>query len=77
MPAVANHAKRQLLEGKLAIGLGLRQARTVDIAQLFKTAGFDWLFIDCEHGSMDIDTAAQIWWRRSRRDHARGAGSGG
>ena len=39
MPAVVNHAKRQLREGKLAIGLGLRQARTVDSAQLFKTAG--------------------------------------
>jgi 2-keto-3-deoxy-L-rhamnonate aldolase RhmA len=60
MPAVVNHAKRQLREGKLAIGLGLRQARTVDSAQLFRTAGFDWLFIDCEHGSMDLDTAAQI-----------------
>ena len=47
-------------EGKLAIGLGLRQARTVDIAQIAKTSGFDWLFIDCEHNSMDPDTAAQI-----------------
>jgi 2-keto-3-deoxy-L-rhamnonate aldolase RhmA len=25
-----------------------------------KTAGFDWLFIDCEHNSMGTDTAAQI-----------------
>jgi len=60
MSTVVNHAKRQLREGKLAIGLGLRQARTVDIAQVCKTAGFDWLFIDCEHNSMDVDTAAQI-----------------
>ena len=60
MPAVPNHALRQLRAGKLAIGLGLRQARTVDSAQLFKTAGFDWLFIDREHGAMDLDTAAQI-----------------
>jgi 2-keto-3-deoxy-L-rhamnonate aldolase RhmA len=60
MTTVINHAKRQLREGKLAIGLGLRQARTVDIAQIAKTAGFDWLFIDCEHNSMDVDTAAQI-----------------
>jgi len=60
MTTVINHAKRQLREGKLAIGLGLRQARTVDIAQIAKTAGFDWLFIDCEHNAMDVDTAAQI-----------------
>jgi 2-keto-3-deoxy-L-rhamnonate aldolase RhmA len=60
MSAVVNHAKRQLREGRLAIGMGLRQARTVDIAQLAKTAGFDWLFIDREHSSMGLDTAAQI-----------------
>jgi 2-keto-3-deoxy-L-rhamnonate aldolase RhmA len=57
---VPNHALRQLRAGKLAVGLGLRQARTVDIAQILKTAGFDWMFIDCEHNSMGTDTAAQI-----------------
>jgi 2-keto-3-deoxy-L-rhamnonate aldolase RhmA len=58
--AVPNHALRQLRAGKLALGLGLHQARTVGIAQIAKTAGFDWLFIDGEHSSMDPDTAAQI-----------------
>ena len=60
MPAVVNHAKRQLREGKLAIGMGLRQARTVDIAQIARTCGFDWIFIDCEHSSMDTDIASQL-----------------
>ena len=60
MSTVPNHALRQLREGRLAIGVGLRQARTVDVAQIMKTAGFDWLFIDCEHNSMDTDMAAQI-----------------
>ena len=60
MTTVPNHALRQLRAGKLAVGLGLRQARTVDTAQLAKTCGFDWLFIDCEHNSMDHDVAAQI-----------------
>ncbi len=60
MTIVVNHAKRLLREGKLAIGLGLRQARTVDTAQILKTAGFDWMFIDCEHSSMNLDTAARI-----------------
>jgi len=60
LSTVPNHALRQLRAGKLAVGLGLRQARTVDIAQIAKTAGFDWLFIDCEHNSMGTDTAAQI-----------------
>ena len=58
--AVPNHALRQLRAGKLAIGMGVNQARTVGIATLAKTAGFDWLFIDCEHGSLDTDMASQL-----------------
>src|SRR6185436_17930342 len=57
---VPNHALRQLRAGKLAIGLGVNLARTVNIGQLGKTCGFDWLFIDGEHSSLDLDTAAQI-----------------
>jgi 2-keto-3-deoxy-L-rhamnonate aldolase RhmA len=57
---IKNHAKEKLAAGELAIGVGLRQARTVDTAKIMKTAGFDWLFIDMEHNSMDLDTAVQI-----------------
>ena len=60
MSAYANHTRRQLAEGKIAIGMGLRLARTVDIATIGKTCGYDWLFIDMEHNSMDVDMAAQI-----------------
>ena len=60
MKTYPNHTKNQLQAGKIAIGMGLRQARTVDIAAIAKTSGFDWLFIDMEHNSMDVDTAAQI-----------------
>jgi 2-keto-3-deoxy-L-rhamnonate aldolase RhmA len=55
-----NHTLRQLRAGKLAVGLGVRNARTVDIAQMLKTCGFDWAFLDCEHSSMELDTAAQL-----------------
>ncbi len=57
---VLNHTKRQLEAGKLALGMGLRQARTVDIGAAAKACGYDWLFIDMEHSSMDVDLAAQI-----------------
>lgn len=55
-----NSARERLEAGGLAIGIGLRQARTVDIAAAMKTCGFDWLFIDLEHNSMSLDTAVQI-----------------
>lgn len=55
-----NRTKARLKAGGLTLGMGLRQARTVDIATIAGTCGFDWLFIDTEHNSMSIDTACQI-----------------
>jgi len=60
MIELRNAALDKLNNGDLAIGIGLRQARTVDIAKAMRTAGFDWLFIDMEHNSMDLDVAVQI-----------------
>lgn len=55
-----NPARERLKNGERALGVGLRQARTVDIAVIMATAGFDWLFLDLEHGTMPLDTATQI-----------------
>ncbi len=60
MTTIRNVAKERLLAGELAIGVGLRQSRTVDIAKAMKTAGFDWLFLDQEHSMMGLDDAAAI-----------------
>ncbi len=60
MTAISNPARERLEAGELALGIGLRQARTVDIGKAMKTCGYDWLFIDMEHNSMDLDTATQI-----------------
>ena len=55
-----NIAKEKILNNELCLGVGLRQSRTVDIGKIMATSGYDWLFIDMEHNSMDIDTASQI-----------------
>jgi 2-keto-3-deoxy-L-rhamnonate aldolase RhmA len=34
--------------------------RNVDIIKIMKAAGFDWMFIDCEHGSTSIETACEL-----------------
>jgi 2-keto-3-deoxy-L-rhamnonate aldolase RhmA len=60
MKVISNHAREKLAQGQLALGMGLRQARTVDIAQIAQACDYDWLFIDMEHNSMSLDTAAQI-----------------
>ncbi|MBE10257.1 MAG: aldolase [Rickettsiales bacterium] len=60
MVEIINAAKQKLEAGELAIGVGLRMTRVVEIGKMMKTAGYDWLFIDMEHNSMSIDDAAQI-----------------
>ena len=60
MPIIQNHTKQRLTAGELTIGFGIRQARTVDIAKIIGSCGYDWLSIDMEHNTMGIDTATQI-----------------
>jgi len=60
MDIIPNHTKRRLKAGEITLGMGARQARTVDIAMIAKTCDFDWLFIDMEHSSMDVDLASQL-----------------
>jgi 2-keto-3-deoxy-L-rhamnonate aldolase RhmA len=55
-----NVARQRLENDQVSLGVGLRLARTVDIAKAMRTAGFDWLFIDLEHGSIPLDVAANI-----------------
>ena len=60
MPDIINYARQRIEAGDLAIGVGLRQARTVDIGPIMKSCDYDWLFIDLEHNTMTLDTAVQI-----------------
>jgi 4-hydroxy-2-oxoheptanedioate aldolase len=60
MNAVHNPARERLERGELSIGLGIRLGRSVDIAKILKTSGYDWVFLDLEHSPMSLDTASQI-----------------
>jgi len=60
MAFAVNAAKARLKKDELSIGIGIRLVRNVDIVKVMKAAGFDWLFIDLEHGSMSIETACEI-----------------
>ena len=50
-PTLRNLARERLEAGELALGVGIRQSRTVDIAAIMKACGYDWLFLDLEHNS--------------------------
>ena len=57
---VRNPVRERLAAGGLALGIGVRAVRGPEMAAMMKTAGFDWLFIDLEHGQMSIDQACQM-----------------
>jgi 4-hydroxy-2-oxoheptanedioate aldolase len=61
MPATIRNVARDKLEaGQLALGVGIRLTRSVEIAKAMAVAGFDWLFLDMEHGVMSLEACAQI-----------------
>jgi len=60
MTTVRNVAREKLEQGHLSLGVGIRTTRSVEIAKMMAVAGFDWLFLDMEHGTMSLDACAQI-----------------
>jgi 4-hydroxy-2-oxoheptanedioate aldolase len=57
---VRNIARERLERGELSLGVGIRVVRGVEIGKAMKSAGYDWLFVDLEHGALSIETASQI-----------------
>ncbi len=55
-----NPARARLAAGELSLGIGIRLVIRAEVAKLMKSAGFDWLFIDLEHGATSLESAAQI-----------------
>jgi len=55
-----NSALDRMRSGEIALGVGVRLARSVEIAKMMRASDFDWLFIDLEHGSLSLETVTQI-----------------
>jgi 2-keto-3-deoxy-L-rhamnonate aldolase RhmA len=60
MSHLRNPAREALEAGGLSLGFTVRMVRSVEIAPAMAAAGYDWLFLDCEHGTLGLDAAAQI-----------------
>lgn len=57
---VARAAVERLTQGIPVAALGIRSSRTADIARIAKSSGHHALWVDLEHSTMPIDTAALI-----------------
>jgi 2-keto-3-deoxy-L-rhamnonate aldolase RhmA len=60
MPLAPNLARRRLEKGELALGFGVHHLRTPAVGMIAAAGGFDWLFIDMEHGAMSVDDATKM-----------------
>jgi 2-keto-3-deoxy-L-rhamnonate aldolase RhmA len=58
--AIENPAQRKLAAGGLVLCMGLRQARTADIAMMAAACGFDSIYVDMEHSPISLETASLI-----------------
>lgn len=57
---IENPVRRRLANGDISLGMSLRHARTPAIADVAAQAGFDFLFVDLEHGSISAESAAEV-----------------
>ena len=55
-----NKVKRALKRGETVVGTMISEVRNSSIAQIMKVDGFDFFFIDMEHGSFSMETVADI-----------------
>ena len=60
MPIIPNVSLDRLRAGRVSLGFGASHLRTVATPMLAKAAGFDWLFIDMEHGAFSVHEATQL-----------------
>src|SRR5579859_312150 len=55
-----NLVKQALAEGRMQLGTGFGQLRSPEIPRILAAAGFQWAFIDTEHGGFDLETVQDI-----------------
>ncbi len=62
----SNRVKQALAQGKLQVGTSFAQLASPEIARILAAAGFDWAFIDTEHGWFNIETVREVCYASVR-----------
>jgi 4-hydroxy-2-oxoheptanedioate aldolase len=55
-----NSVKDKFARGEPVFSMSVRLVRSIEIASIARTAGFDSIYIDLEHSSFSLDTTGQI-----------------
>jgi 2-keto-3-deoxy-L-rhamnonate aldolase RhmA len=56
----ANRTKLLLRDNEIVIGVAIQQYRSTEIPRLLAAVGFDFLFIDSEHGGFSLETIHEL-----------------
>ncbi|MBI4381625.1 MAG: aldolase [candidate division NC10 bacterium] len=57
---VRNHFMEKLRAGQVVSKLTIRISRSIEIAHIAKSCGFDALYVDLQHGLLSIETTSQL-----------------
>src|ERR1051326_3575366 len=57
---LVNQTRERLSRGETVFGCGLQVYRSAEIPRAFAAAGFDYVFIDMEHGAFDLETVQDM-----------------
>jgi 2-keto-3-deoxy-L-rhamnonate aldolase RhmA len=57
---IRNNVKEKLARGEVVASMTVRLVRSIEIARLAKTAGFDSIYVDVEHSSLSYESTSQI-----------------
>lgn len=60
MSELINSALARLQGDELSLGIGIRITNSPAIARTMAVGGFDWLFLDLEHGNLGIESCAHV-----------------
>jgi 2-keto-3-deoxy-L-rhamnonate aldolase RhmA len=60
MPVLCSDVLKKIRGGAMSLGFGVHQLRGAAVPMLAKAAGYDWLFIDSEHGVITTQEISQI-----------------
>src|ERR1039457_3865104 len=55
-----NHTRERLAKGETALGCAIQSYRSAEVARTFAAAGFDYVFLDMEHGAFDLETVQDM-----------------
>ncbi len=63
-----NRMKRKLADGDIVIGTWIRNLRSPYLVHMIARCGFDFVYIDMEHSSMDLETVADLCFTAQMSD---------